>query len=295
MRQLTLKRTKKLTACAMSIRLYVTDGEVCDSVINGENCRMLGTLKNGEEKTFEITEEECSLYVIADELSKSFCVDRYRLPASAEPVTLSGHNVLRPFQGNPFIFDDNGGEEAEEFRRKSRANRPKSAVIISIVSVMVTLGVIIGFAALRGFLNREQPKVYTYGDMSITLTDKFRVDDTSDGRRRVYSTQEAVILSYEKINEEYLSLDTTAQRYAELIILVNSLDDSEVGFTEDGVVSFSHKYTSEYKGEQIVLQSDFYILKNKDCFYIIEIVGDPDTMAKREKTRLEWIKSVKFD
>ena len=295
MRELTVKRTKRFTACAMSVKLYVTDKEVCDSVINGENCRLLGTLRSGEEKTFEITAEECSVYAVADELSKSFCVDRYRLTASSEPVRLSGHNRLRPYQGNPFIFDDNDGEGAEEFRRKSRANRPKAFIIASIVSVAVMLAAIIGFAIISGVANRENPKVYTYGDLSITLTDKFRVDDMPDGRLRVYSTQEAVILSSEKTDGEYLSPDTTAQKYAELIILVNSLEDSTVGFTENGVVTFSHSYTSEYKGENIRLESDFYIFKNKNVFYIIEITGNPEAMAKREQTQLEWIKSVEFD
>ena len=114
MRQLTVKRDRKLTASLMNVKIYVTDTMVCDSLINGQSCRLLGTLGNGEEKTFEITEDACGIYATADELSKNYCVDMYRLPASGEPVNLSGHNVLSPFMGNPFRFDGNDGEEEEE-------------------------------------------------------------------------------------------------------------------------------------------------------------------------------------
>ncbi len=180
MRELKVKRTKKLTACAMSVKLYVTDGEVCDSVINGQSCRLLGTLASGEEKTFYITEDECALYAIADELSKNFCVDMYKLPASSEPVSLSGHNVYSPMMGNPFRFDNNDGEEAKAFRAESKKKRPKALVIVPIIVAVSMVVFMIGGAVLTGLINRERPQTFKIADASITLTNKFRAEEQTE-------------------------------------------------------------------------------------------------------------------
>ncbi len=56
MRKLTIKRQKSIVACLMKVKFYIEDRANGNHNVNGIPCRLLGKLKNGEEKTFEISE-----------------------------------------------------------------------------------------------------------------------------------------------------------------------------------------------------------------------------------------------
>ncbi|MBQ9745983.1 MAG: hypothetical protein IJW21_04100, partial [Clostridia bacterium] len=70
MRKLTIKRAKTYVACLAKMNVYIEDENNYDLIINNSPCRKLGTLKNGEEKTFEISEASARVFVIADKLSE---------------------------------------------------------------------------------------------------------------------------------------------------------------------------------------------------------------------------------
>lgn len=82
MRTLTVKRKKKFTASLAKMKVYIEDPQANEITINDTPCRFLGTLKNGEEKSFEISESRAKVFVIADKLSKNFCNDFYEIPES---------------------------------------------------------------------------------------------------------------------------------------------------------------------------------------------------------------------
>ena len=67
--------------------------------------------KNGEEKIFQIDEQEAKIYVIADKLSKNYCNEFYQLSAGQEDVFLSGKNKFNLANSNAFRFDNNESEE----------------------------------------------------------------------------------------------------------------------------------------------------------------------------------------
>jgi hypothetical protein len=73
MRLLIIKREKSFVACLFRIKVYVEDPMSGELVINNVSYRKLGELKNGEEKAFTISEDECRIAVIADKLSKDIC------------------------------------------------------------------------------------------------------------------------------------------------------------------------------------------------------------------------------
>ena len=105
MRNLTIHRTKSFVACLATMKVYIEDPNVCDLVINGLPCRKLGTLKNGETKTFEIEDNFAKLFVIIDRFSKGYCNEFYNIPAGTEDIELSGKNEFNLTTGNAFRFD----------------------------------------------------------------------------------------------------------------------------------------------------------------------------------------------
>ena len=97
MRNLTIKREKSFVACLVKANVYVHDELTGDTKINGDKCYKLGSLKNGEEKTFTIGDEETKIYVVADKLSMKLTNEVCYIPAGFENVYLMGNALPHPF------------------------------------------------------------------------------------------------------------------------------------------------------------------------------------------------------
>ena len=143
MRKLTITRKKSFVGCVCKNKVYIQD-PAGTTTIGDDTCTMLGTLKNGETATFEITEDATKVYVIADQMSKEYCNDCYHLPEGTEDVELSGKGAFNPAAGNAFLFDNNDHPQALEARKKNK----KTGIIILIVAAVV--GFVIGFLAVSG-------------------------------------------------------------------------------------------------------------------------------------------------
>lgn len=139
MRTLTIKRTKRFVAFLVKMKIYVEDPTSDEIVINKVPCRKLGTLKNGEEKSFQIDDGAAKVFAIADQLSKDYCNEYYQLPEGTEDIFLSGRNHFNPASGNAFRFDGNDNEEIIANRKKNNVK----GVVVLIVSIIV--GAILGF------------------------------------------------------------------------------------------------------------------------------------------------------
>ena len=90
MRNLTIKRAKSFVGCLAKIKIYIEDHTSNETLINNTPCRKIGDLKNGEEKNFQIGEEEAKVFVIADKSNKNYCKEYYQLPSGHEDIFLSG-------------------------------------------------------------------------------------------------------------------------------------------------------------------------------------------------------------
>ena len=99
MRNLTIIREKSFVGCLAKMKIYIEDRASGEIHVNGTPCRKIGDLKNGEEKTFQVTEEEAKVFVIADQLSKDYCNEYYQLPAGQEDLFLVGKNKFNPAAG----------------------------------------------------------------------------------------------------------------------------------------------------------------------------------------------------
>lgn len=142
MRKLTIKREKTFVASLMKMKVYIQDDSCYETEINGVKCRKIGTIKNGEEKTFEIGEEATRVYVIADSLSKKFCSEFCPIPEGNEDIYLTGKNVFSIASGNPFRFNNLTDAEALENRKKGKG----LGIALTIGAVIV--GFFIGFFAV---------------------------------------------------------------------------------------------------------------------------------------------------
>jgi hypothetical protein len=270
------------------MKVYIEDSTSNDLTINGVTCRKLGTLKNGEEKTFEVGENAAKIFVIADKLSKSYCNEYYELPCGAEDIVLTGKNEFNPTSGNAFRFDGVTDEKVLANRKKSKE---KGLIVLAIaLAVGFVLGTVIGVGSaligIFGSLNKE--KTFTCEGMSITLVGNFR-EVEYEGFTTCYDSNKVAIFAL----KEDFSLadgleDYTIRQYGEAVIESNdfiaSLKNSE------GLTYFEYQGTSNQ-----VYNYYAFIFKTDDAFWLIQFATPESEAEEYEAKIFEWAKTIKFD
>lgn len=284
MRTLTIQRTKHFAGCLGTMKVYIEDMIFSDLVIDGRPCRKLGTLKNGETQTFEISETAARVYVIADRFSKGYSNDFYEIPAGEENIVLSGRNHFNPAAGNPFYFDGEAGDAVLRNRKKGIRN----GAIVLAGSLIV--GFAIGFLLIFGLQGSGDPKTFSYEDLQITLTDQFS-KVSMEGFDVCYRSREAAVL----VLQEPFSLaagleDYSLKEYADLVIKSNSLPASVEVQTQDGLTFF--EYSATTSGNTYTYLAAVY--KTGDAFWLVQFTVPADRAAEYRPAFLEWAASAAF-
>ena len=107
MRTITIKRNKAFTGGAAKVQVYILDKINGNFNIDGNICRQLGVLKNGEEKTFEISEEENVIFAFYNNAYKDVTYDTFKVPANNNNYRVSGKITFSLSNNCPFRFDIN--------------------------------------------------------------------------------------------------------------------------------------------------------------------------------------------
>ncbi len=294
MRRLTIKRRKTFVGCLAKMKIYIEDAFANDLVINNIHCRKLGELKNNEEKSFEIDENQAKVFVIADKLSKNFCNEFYQLSYGQEDIFLTGKNKFNVINGNAFRFDNNQNEEALQNRKTST----KKGILIFIISIIVgfIIGNIIGFMLFKD--QQEDPRVFSDNGMSITLTNEFIESQAEKYTNYYYSDNVDVLV----LKEDFALLDDikdyTLEEYADFLIEINSsLSEIEISSSElkkvDGLTWFEYEYTSSDTSNKYQILS--FVYKSTDAFWVVEF-GTPEEIEDEYRSKItEWAKTVSFE
>ena len=288
MRNLTIKRNKTFAGCLGTLKVYIEDPAAGDTDINGVACRKLGNIKNGEEKIFEICEDAVKVYVIADQLSKSYCNEFYQLCQGQEDVYLSGKCHLNPAAGNPFRFDGNEGAEVLANRKKGTAK----GAVITIIAIIVgaIAGALIG-SALFGGLHFVKDKEFSESGMTITLTNEFK-ETQMQNYTVAYKSRDVMVIALKESFDlipgfEYYTLTN----YLHEVLLANNLGDSAI-ISSDGLVGFAYNATDPTTNQEYRYYN--YVYRADDAFWLIQFVTTTKDAQKYEKSILDWAKSVEF-
>ena len=283
MRKLTIKRTKTFVACLAKANVYIEDENNCDLVINDTPCRKLGTLKNGEEKTFEISEAAATVFVIADKLSKGFCNEFIRIPAGEEEVTLTGRNRFNLATGNAFRFD---GEVSDEVIANRRQSNRKGAVVMVIAAV---IGFVLGYVFTSGVLGdglEGKAKNFSATGMTITLNDKFKTR-SYDGFELVCESRKVVVFALREKFSGYPAMkEWTLQEYAEA---ANASTNAPIQH-KDGLIFFEYDATNGTEYHYVA-----FVYKTGDAFWLVQFATDKSDAEECRPYILEWAKTVQFD
>lgn len=284
MRNLTITRRKTFVASLAKMKVYIEDPAGGDTLIDGVNCRKLGTLKNGETKAFPIDSHAARVYVIADKISKNYCNDYYVVPEGDFDVFLSGKNLYNPASGNAFRFDGTANEEVVQNRKKGS----KKGMIILVISLIV--GVFIGRfvgAAVVDYLLTEAPETFSKGGIEITLTSEF-IEVDQDGFVACYGTEDVSVLIIEDLFSDFPELrEITVAEYAELFIEINELTAAKTR-SHDGLTCVEY----EASGDDVEYFFSAYIFKTGDSFCMVQFAVETENIDEYRDDIAEWAKTV---
>lgn len=284
MRKLILTRRKSSVASLLSMAVYVEDPVYGDRQIDGYPCRLIGHVKNGEQKTFYIGEYALRIFVIADSLVKGRSSDFYPIPAGTQDVYLSGRTYYNPTNGNAFLFDGVTDQAVLDHRKK----KVRRGIIIMIATTVI--GTIVGFT--MSYFDKPDPKVFSDSGFEITLKDDFIKIDY-DGYDVCYGDSDVTVLvsSEDIASSDRVTEDTTLTEYARIII-DNSLFDPEPLIKEkDGLVYLETELPSD---DGIMLYFMISFFKTDDSFKTVYISCDSSGINELRTEIHDYARSVKF-
>lgn len=288
MRNLTIKRTKSFVACTAKMKIYIEDATSNEITINNTPCHKIGDLKNGEEKTFQISEQSAKIFVIADKLSKNYCNEYYELPEGQEDIFLSGKNKFNLANGNAFRFDNNTSEGIAANRKAGT----RKGILVLIVAAVI--GAVFGYTFTDALFTNKTPEAKTFssGGMSIELTNEFREKDI-ENYTVVYESKKVAVFI---LKEDFTLLDGvenyTPEQYADLVIQSNALSSAEIK-TVDGLIHFEYKFTNPETND--TFQYFSYVYKANDAFWLIQFATLDKNVEEYAVKIAEWAKSVNID
>ena len=281
MRNLTIHREKSFVGCAMKLNVYIVD-ECGDTTINGQLCRKLGTLKNGEEVTFPVEDWATRIYVIADKLSKGFCSEMYDLPAGTENVRLTGKCKYSMISGNAFRFNGPISADVQAYRKKT--GKKGWIVLVAALVLGVALGVLSGWLE-----NRTEPKTFTSGEFSITLHNKFEVDEDPefDG---CYLSQDVLVMVTREWFADLEGMEINSlQDYGKALMDIYQIDGELT--VEDGLTYFEYDYSDMVEGDYHYVCT---LHEGADSYWIVEFATYKEDEAEYAEKIRTWAKSVQI-
>ena len=293
MRNLILKRRKSLTGCLMTAQVYIQDPESDDMPIRGYSCRRLGEIKNGEEKTFEIPNDEARIFVIYDYFSKEFCVDMKKIPAGDEDVRVSGACKFSITKGNPFRFDGDADEEVVAVRTGGSRKGKITTGMAAIIGVFLGLAFFVTIFII-GTVKTNTPKVFSFDGVEITLSGEFKERENPNFVGVASSSGVAVYIERDRFDEvDYYERfkDLTVEEYAALVAGINEIDKTPE--TKNGIVWVENETVNRSNGKELVEYLAFY--KTDDSFWIVEFDVLKTKTGLYGDDVLKWAQSVRFE
>ncbi|MBE6631925.1 MAG: hypothetical protein E7623_04410 [Ruminococcaceae bacterium] len=288
MRNLTIKREKSFVGSLAKMKVYIEDPTSNEICINDISCRKIGDLKNGEEKTFQIDEQEAKIYVIADKLSKNYCNEFYQLPAGQEDVFLSGKNKFNPANGNAFRFDNNESEETIASRKRGA----RKGLLILIVAPIV--GAVIGYSITSNLFSNKtpDPKDFSSNGMTITLTDEFVKTDV-ENYTVAYDSKNVVVFALKEaftLAEGFQ--DYTLEQYGNLVLQNNNLSSSKIG-DKEGLIGFEYEFTNPDTKDTYKYFS--FVYKSNDAFWLVQFATLTENVDEYSSKIIKWAKTISFE
>jgi len=292
MRRLWIKRRKAMAAAMAAMKVYIEDPEQGDTTISGTLCRKLGVLKNGRKVHFTIDEEARKVFVIAGKRSRKLCSEYVQLPEGRDDVFLSGRNVLDPFGGNPFVFDEAEGDAVVV--RQKRKNHAGAILLTIAILLGIGGGIFAGVKLSSRLLDPQEtpaaPKVFGSEGMEITLTEDFAPVEAAGFTAGYGSGEAAVYVLREDFGAFEGFGDLSVAGYGLMVLENNGLADTAQLKEEGDSASFEYVFTQQGTGASYYYYCT--VKKGSDAFWLIQFAIPAQAQERYADVIPQWAQSV---
>lgn len=210
MRNITVKRISSTVGKLGKVKIYIEDADNPEIKINKIPCRLLDTLKDGEEKIFEIPNEEVKIFAVTNKCTKGLNNDYMVIAPGVEDLSITGSVQFDHLMHTSFYFDGDVGCETLTNRSKNLKYSILLRVCFSILCLALALGFGLGFG-----LTSNQEKTFVKKGMSITLTEDFHEQSIANCFASYFSQEVGVIVFNQFSFNPY---SYTAEDFAELVL-----------------------------------------------------------------------------
>ncbi len=280
MRNLTITRRKSFVGCIMKDQVYIQDDSAPELTISGVPCRKLGDIKNGETKTFQVSDAQLQIFVIVDKASKDYCNAALTVPEGQEDVSYSGKHIYT-FGSNPFRFD---GVILTDEQLTAQKKQSRKGAVLTVIAVVI--GLVIG-VLVSGAFRSVSPKTFTKDAFRITLTDEFSAVGVN-GFYAAYQSKSVLVFAQreDKSTLEEMSL----AEYSALVCGLNNKPETDM---QQGSDFCWFSFTETVDEEEI-----YYIAvccESADAFWIVNFATPVANQEKYHNTFLEWAASISIN
>lgn len=293
MRRLWIERRKSAAACLMKMKVYIEDRENPDTTISDVPCRKLGELKNGQQRRFSIGEQPARVFVVADQISRNVYNEVIRIPGGEEDVFLSGQNLFKPMEGNPFHFD--GEQEPEVLENRQRVSRTASKLLVTAVIVGIlagaVIGGIIGVFTLAGGPDPVRLESRQVRGLQIALPETMEQLDMAGYTASYGSSEAAVFLLREDFSLLPGASELTMAEYGAMVLANNGLERTTALREEEGMTVFDYTYAD---GNGNAYRYYTVLCKGPDAFWIVLFSAPEKDAEELFPAFRQWAKTITF-
>lgn len=279
MRNLTIYRKSAAAGKLAKMNVFIEDPNSTELILPDHHYKKLGDLKNGEAKTFQVTEDAAKIIVVSEREGRNSRWGYYMLEQGTEDVVLTGKTTLE--KGGQFVFEfdvKSAQIDTQALNKRRVIKRWFVRVLIMVLCVLV----------LRSCLAEPEPKAFAVEDLNITLTTDF-VRETNNEALAMFESKKVNVYIHKEVHIFYDDLRSlSAEEYAKTIA-ENTDVNADITKNENGWVTYNH---TKNAGKIISSHHFFYVFKTTNSFWIVEFVTPSDNYKDDIE---QWANSMEFN
>ena len=244
-------------------------------------CRCLGTLKNGEQKSFPVDDYSRQVFLILNRRNANKYHFAVTIPAGTENVFLAGQFYS---QATTAVFRFEGGYQTpEQQTREAARQKRQSRITIIAIAVGIILAAALSYMSSQ-LAGKVDPKTFSYQDFSITLTEDF-VQCSYDNTDVAFESDEVAVFA-SRDDKGYFG-NISLKDYAQMAIQASGRADTQLH--QEGARIWI-TYTARIDGMEYFYMVQFY--ESEDAFWLVNFATPIGFREKYENQFMKWADSV---
>ena len=290
MRRVTIKRQVALAGAFQEVTVYAENADRGTEEIGGVICKKACTLKNGQNRCFDIGNDAVRVFAITTTSSNEKIITEYTVDPGSSPLLIQGKCKLNDAESAEFSFSSCSVPSSISSGGSRGSKGLMILVAILISCVLLPLPYL--YRLLSYSISMSNPLDFKAGEMTITLTEGFS-ENYQPVLYKEFHANDCWLGVERQGYDVFPELrDISANEYCAMI-KENSGKTASTVLTKDGLTYFVFDYYSPEADETFVYY--LFAYKSSSAAWFIQFSASEDDVNKLEDDFFEWAGSVRFD